>query len=90
MAVATAMASPEVKTELGEPLEIGFWTNGNIQINNDGGKADFEIPIKGSKKSGTIFVNATRDGADWDFTRLELEPAGGGKAIDLRPKRETK
>ncbi len=85
-AVATALASPEVKAELGEPLEVGFWTNGNIQINNGGGKADFQIPIKGSKKSGTIYVEATRDGDDWDYKRLELEPEGGGKRVDLRPK----
>ncbi len=97
-AVAVAMASPAVKAELGEPLEVGFWTNGNIQINpeadftnrniqinNGTGKADFQIPIKGSKKSGTIYVEATRDGADWDYARLELEPQGGGKPIDLRP-----
>jgi hypothetical protein len=85
-AVATALASPEVKAELGEPLEVGFWTNGNIQINNGGGKADFQIPIKGPKKSGTIYVEATRDGDDWDYTRLELELEGGGKRVDLRPK----
>jgi hypothetical protein len=84
-AVATAMASPEVKAELGEPLEVGFWTNGNIQVNTGGGRADFQIPIKGSKKSGTIYVEATRGDGDWDYSRLELEPEGGGKPIDLRP-----
>jgi hypothetical protein len=85
-AVATAMASPAVKAELGEPLEIGIWTNGNIQINNGSGTAKFSIPIKGSKKSGTITVDATKDNGDWEYATLEFVPDGGGKAIDLKPK----
>jgi Cytochrome oxidase complex assembly protein 1 len=85
-AVAAATASPEVKAELGEPLEVGFWTNGNIQINNGSGTAKITIPIKGPKKSGTITVDATKDAGTWEYSTLEVVPEEGGKPIDLRPK----
>jgi hypothetical protein len=89
-AVAAAMASPEVKAELGEPLEVGFWTNGNIQINNGSGTANITIPIKGPKKSATIKVDATKDVGAWEYSRLEVATEGGGKPIDLRPKTQKK
>ncbi len=84
-AVAAATASPEVKKELGEPLEVGFWTNGNIQISNGSQTAKFTIPIKGPKKSAMIQVDAAKDGDDWEYSLLEVVPEGGGKPIDLRP-----
>jgi hypothetical protein len=84
-AVAAATTSPAVKAELGEPLEVGFMTNGNIQINNGTRTAKFEVPLKGSKKSATIYVDATNEDGEWEYARLEVVPEGRGKPIDLRP-----
>ena len=84
-AVAAATASPAVKAELGEPLEVGFLTNGNISLTNGSGTAHFTVPLKGSKKSATIHVDATNDDGTWEYSRLEVVPEGRGKPIDLRP-----
>jgi hypothetical protein len=86
-AVDTAMASPEVKARFGEPIEIGYWTNGGIEISNNSGKASFSIPIHGSRRSGTIYVEATRDGSDWTYERLDIGFDGGGDPIDFKPKK---
>ena len=85
-AIAAAQANPDVKAQFGEPIEAGFWSNGNIEINNASGKASLTIPIKGPKQSGTIYVEATKAAGKWEYSTLEVAPDGGGKRIDLRPK----
>jgi hypothetical protein len=88
-AVARATSNAEVKKLLGEPLTVGFWTVGNVQIENAAGNADLMIPISGPKGSAIIHAVATKSEGKWNFSKLELDGAkGSDSVIDLLPSAE--
>ncbi len=86
-ALERARSSAEVKALLGEPIEPGMMVSGNIEVKNDTGKADLSIPISGPKGSATIRAVADKKAGKWEYSTLEVVPAGGGKNIDLRTKK---
>lgn len=47
------------------------------------GYADLLIPISGPYASGTIVLQATKAGEDWDYSRLEVVIGEDGERIDL-------
>jgi hypothetical protein len=69
-ALAKAQSNPEVRQRLGEPIEAKWWMSGNVNASNDGGEADFQIPIKGPKGDGSIVVEATKNGGRWTYQQL--------------------
>jgi hypothetical protein len=77
-AVAAATQSPEVREALGEPVSAGFMMTGSVNVNDDGGRADFSVPLQGSKKEGSLKVKAFKRGGDWSFTTLQVEVPGQG------------
>jgi hypothetical protein len=81
-AVATAKQSPEVREALGEPVEAGFTMQGSVNVGDEGGRANFSVPLQGSKKEGSLKVEAFKQGGDWQFTTLRVEVAGQD-SIDL-------
>ncbi|XP_067005726.1 cytochrome c oxidase assembly factor 1 homolog [Anabrus simplex] len=61
---------------LGEPMKSGNLNLGDPEHNHcDGFKAQFEVPVKGPKNSGTLFLWAKRETPQqqWIVSRLELE-----------------
>jgi len=80
-AVAAATQSPEVREALGEPVSAGF-PQGSVNVDDNGGQADFSVPLQGSKKEGSLKVEAFKRGGDWSFTTLQVEVPGQG-SIDL-------
>ena len=77
-ALARAKANPEVRAQLGEPIQPGWMVNGSIQVINESGSANLSIPISGPKKSATISVVATKAAGRWELesvhpVRLEHE-----------------
>ena len=83
-ALERAKASPEVQAALGTPIEEGWWMSGQININNDTGDANINIPISGPKGKGTIHAIATKSGGKWTYSRLDVE-VSGGQTINLLP-----
>ncbi|MFA5180922.1 MAG: cytochrome c oxidase assembly factor Coa1 family protein [Syntrophales bacterium] len=83
MAVDKAQVSGEVQNIIGAPMKPGWWMVGNISTEGTGGKAEFSIPVEGSKNKGTIFVKATKTSNKWKLDQLYLLPEGGGTSIDL-------
>jgi hypothetical protein len=83
-ALARAKENPEVKAALGEPIEVGYWVSGSIDVNGTSGTAKIAIPISGPKKSATIYVDGTKTAAKWEYLTFEVAPDGGGNRIDLR------
>jgi hypothetical protein len=83
-AIAKAKANQEVRNQLGEPIAVGYWTTGSVQVSNGTGSANFIIPISGPKKSGIVFVEATKNAGKWEYSKLEVQPVGSDKRIDLR------
>ncbi|MBP7950968.1 MAG: hypothetical protein KA004_15050 [Verrucomicrobiales bacterium] len=90
MAVEEAQRSPEVQEALGQPVEAKKFAGvlpftGSININNDSGTADLQIPVAGPKGQGTVHSVAKKSiGQPWEFSVLEVTVDGTGKKIPLR------
>jgi hypothetical protein len=82
--IATAKASPEVLAILGSPIEIGWFTSGEISESNDGtGKAALKIPLSGPRGKGKLLVHAGRRFRSWRVSILQFVPTDRGSTIDL-------
>ncbi len=82
-ALSKTRSNAEVIRELGEPIEPGWLISGNISVNDSSGKADISIPVSGPKKSGTVYVVATKKMGKWDIYGLEIAIKGEEKRINL-------
>ncbi len=76
-------SNADVIRELGEPIEAGWLISGRIKVNDSFGSADMSIPVSGPKKSGKVYVVATKRMGKWDFYGLEVEIEGKGERINL-------
>jgi hypothetical protein len=83
-AIQAARAHPEVRRELGDPIETGFWASGSVQVAGPSGHADISVPLTGSKQSGTLYGVADKSAGRWTFSLLEVEVDGRPNRIDLR------
>lgn len=83
LALARAKAHPAVIESLGSPINEGFFTGGNINVNGPSGDAELSIPISGPKGSATIFVEARKSAGQWSFSKLLVEVEGSNERIDL-------
>lgn len=87
MTLAAAQASPEMKAELGEPMEIGWFITGSVKSNGGNGQADVSLPIAGPSGSATVHViGSKKTGGVWEFTEMTAVIDGKGKTVDLRQK----
>lgn len=82
MAFDLVQKSPEVTDRLGEPLEKGFVTTGNISVNNGGGDAKLDFSISGPQGDAQVHVEAARFGGVWDLKTVEVT-FEDGTSIDL-------
>lgn len=76
LAIKKLVENETAVTFLGEPVLIGSLDLGNTDHNYcDGLRAQFHVPVKGSKTSATLFFRASRnppDQPDWKLNTLEL------------------
>ncbi len=84
-AMAKAMTSPQLRAELGTPIEEGFMVSGNISTSNSSGSASFDIPVSGPKGTANIHVEAKKSSGVWNYSTLEATVNGKPDKIDLRP-----
>jgi len=82
-AVTIASGNSQVRQQIGDPIEAGWFVSGQLNINGSSGKADLAIPIKGSRGKGRIRAVAYRSGGVWTFTWLQVNLEGHGEPIDL-------
>lgn len=68
--------------KLGAPIETDGMTSGSINVSGETGNCDLQIPIKGSKEKGTLFVVATKRGK-WKFEHLSVYIEKTDEEIDL-------
>lgn len=66
-ALTKAQNNSQVIDLLGSDIEADGMFKGNISYHNSKGSADIQIPIKGSKGTGTIFVVGNKDDSEWDY-----------------------
>jgi hypothetical protein len=85
-AVAQAREHPAVQVALGTPITEGAFTSGSLNINNNAGEADLQIPLSGPKGSGSLHAVASLAGGKWTFSSLVLDDASSGEHIDVLAK----
>lgn len=82
-AVDRASASPLVHTALGEPVKIGWFVSGNVNVSGPSGEADLSIPLSGPQGKGTLYVTARKQAGRWQYQVLEVAVEGRPARIDL-------
>jgi hypothetical protein len=83
LALAAAQREPSVTAALGAPVRAGWLTTGQVNVAGSGGEANLEIPISGSRGSGTIAVRAKKSAGKWTFSSLHVRVAGRPAPLDL-------
>jgi len=81
-ALSKAQHNKIVIEKLGAPVETDGMTSGSINVSGEAGNCDLQIPIKGSKGKGTLFVVATKRGK-WKFEHLSVYIKKTEEEIDL-------
>jgi hypothetical protein len=82
-AIARAEANPQVRAELGEPIREGWWIAGHIRTTGPSGNAAISIPLKGSRKDGTLYAVAHKSAGRWTYETLEVAVEGRPARISL-------
>ncbi|MFP2995524.1 cytochrome c oxidase assembly factor Coa1 family protein [Spongiivirga sp. MCCC 1A20706] len=70
---------------LGEPIDTDGMMNGSLNFSNGVGKADFNIPIKGPKGAGRVYVLGTKEDDEWSYEKLYVITDQSEEHIDLLP-----
>jgi hypothetical protein len=86
-AVDRAKASPQVLAALGEPVKVGWFVSGKVNVSGPSGEADLSIPLSGPKGKGTLYATARKQAGRWRYEVLEVEVEGRKDRIDLMPDR---
>ncbi|HEV2022139.1 MAG TPA: cytochrome c oxidase assembly factor Coa1 family protein [Terriglobales bacterium] len=84
-AVAKARANPTVVEKLGTPIAEGYFVSGNINVENDSGNADLQIPISGPKGKAVIHAVASKSAGKWEYSRLTVTIEGQPELDLLEP-----
>jgi TonB family protein len=80
-ALKVVQTHPTAVERLGEPIQDGWFVQGNIKIDGSGGSANFQIPVSGPKSSGTLHVRAVSPDGTWMYEQLDL--AVNGQTVSL-------
>lgn len=81
-AMTALQANNQAVALLGEPIEDGNGVNGEINVSNGSGEADFSIPVAGLFNSGDLNVKGIKSSGQWSLTYLELVMENGER-LDL-------
>jgi hypothetical protein len=82
-AMARARSHPDVRRELGEPIQPGWWVSGSLAVNGPSGEAKFATPLVGSAGRGMLFVQARKISDRWRFDMMEVAVEGSSERIRL-------
>jgi len=82
MALKVVQDSPEVKERLGEPIEMGSVSGGNISMVNDGGEAMVNFSVDGPRGTAQVHTEADRQAGQWSLRTVEVTFPDNSK-IDL-------
>jgi hypothetical protein len=74
--VELALGSTAVQQALGEPVTVGWFPQGSVNIAN-GGDAELYIPLRGSRASASIRVNGTNVDGAWKYYAIRVDTSEG-------------
>lgn len=82
----TAVQNNKLAVEkLGNPIETDGMIQGSINTSNETGNCNLQIPLKGPKGKGTLFVVATKKGK-WKYDQMSVYIEKTDEEIDLLQK----
>jgi len=82
LAVETAYRNPQFIDTLGAPAAEGWFFEEEEHLGNPV-RAEMSIPVHGRTRTGTLRVQAIKDGGHWRLTQLALELTKPDESIDL-------
>lgn len=74
-----------VVEKLGSPIETDGMVSGNVTSNNNVRTCDVQVPIKGPKGKGTLFVVGEKRGK-WKYSEMSVYIQNTDEKIDLLQK----
>ena len=77
-ALKTLRANEEVVKHLGEPIQDGWFPDGEINNDPNHGEARLHFHVAGLKSKAAVYAVARRIGGTWGLSQLEVSPASGG------------
>ena len=87
VAVRALQESSSAREALGEQVKAGWFANGAVDdLGSDTGRANLEIPVSGSRASGTLHVQANKIAGAWQYSRIALQVNGQPEEIPILPK----
>lgn len=82
IAVTKLEANEEAAELLGKPISTGT-PSGSFETSGPSGKVDISFSVEGKKAKGTVYLDAVKEMGEWKINRLEYEPQGSDRRIDL-------
>ena len=83
LSMALVKSDRSVQLAVGERIETGWLTTGNVTLIGSGGNAELSIPISGALNSATVHSRATRAGGVWKIESLTVQVKGDAAPIVL-------
>lgn len=82
-ALRAAQASPELKKEIGAPLELAWRINGSLNTQDGKGRAELRMTVQGPQGEAEVELRGTSVDGAWTYETLTATT--GGKVIQLQP-----
>jgi len=84
-AIHTAQASEIIRSEIGQPMTLGWLMSGRLTNYNGNGKARLVLPVTGPKGEVSVEVHAEGKNGVWTYSKLTATLRQSGKQVDLLP-----
>jgi hypothetical protein len=75
--------SEDAKNDLGQPIEIGWPIDEQLEVNGNSGNALFFIPVHGSRGKGKMYVAGSKADDIWRVDKIYLTVEGSRFQRDL-------
>ncbi|MEM9774926.1 MAG: cytochrome c oxidase assembly factor Coa1 family protein [Chloroflexota bacterium] len=82
-AIEIIQEDPRVRDQLGEPVNIGWFLTGSIEVSGNSGSANLVIPVSGPRASGSVSVDATLSGDEWRYDSMRFSLDGEEDFVDI-------
>jgi len=82
-ALSAAQASPAMRAQIGEPIELGWLITGSINSINGSGSANLNILVHGPKGKASVRVIGKSAAGVWNYEKMTATITSTGEKVDL-------
>ncbi len=83
LAISAAESNPLLAQRIGQPLKVGWFVSGSIEVDPASGHADLAIPISGPSGSGTLYAELHKRAGLWQLDLLQFGKDNSDDRLDL-------